>query len=183
MTTPFEFHDHDLGPRAASEGKVKYELRPAITPKGSVAEGLYSAWIILDNPSQYNSYTTDMVKDVILSFRRASNAQDVVAVVFTGAGDRAFCTGGNTKEYAEYYAGRPGEYARYMRLFNDMVTGILLCDKPDICRSCTMYRNLDNLRTWKGVERVRATRTRLRASRCSSAAPPPKRRLPLVKPG
>lgn len=56
-------------------------------------------------------------------------------------------------------------------------------DKPDICRSCTMYRNLDNLRTWKGVERVRATRTRLRASRCSSAAPPPKRRLPLVKPG
>jgi 6-oxo-cyclohex-1-ene-carbonyl-CoA hydrolase len=134
MTTPFEFHDHDLGPRAASEGKVKYELRPAITPSGKVAEGLYSAWIILDNPSQYNSYTTDMVKDVILSFRRASNAQDVVAVVFTGAGDRAFCTGGNTKEYAEYYAGRPGEYARYMRLFNDMVTGILLCDKPVICR-------------------------------------------------
>ena len=134
MTTPFEFHDHDLGPRATSDGKVKYELRPAITPSGKVAEGLYSAWIILDNPSQYNSYTTDMVKDVILSFRRASNAQDVVAVVFTGAGDRAFCTGGNTKEYAEYYAGRPGEYARYMRLFNDMVTGILLCDKPVICR-------------------------------------------------
>ena len=28
----------------------------------------------------------------------------MVAVVFTGAGDRAFCTGGNTKEYAEYYS-------------------------------------------------------------------------------
>ncbi|MFO0592517.1 MAG: 6-oxocyclohex-1-ene-1-carbonyl-CoA hydratase [Polyangiaceae bacterium] len=129
----FEFHDHDLGP-STSSGKVKYELKPALTPKGKVAEGLYSAWITLDNASQYNSYTTDMVKDVILSFRKASNAEDVVAVVFTGAGDRAFCTGGNTKEYAEYYAGRPGEYARYMRLFNDMVTGILLCDKPVICR-------------------------------------------------
>jgi 6-oxo-cyclohex-1-ene-carbonyl-CoA hydrolase len=58
----------------------------------------------------------------------------VVAVVFTGAGSRAFCTGGNTKEYAEYYAGRPQEYRQYMRLFNDMVTGILTCDKPVINR-------------------------------------------------
>lgn len=133
MTTTFEFHDHDLGP-ATTSGNVKYELRPVLAPSGKQVEGLYSAWIILDNPGQYNSYTTEMVKDVILSFRKASNAQDVVAVVFTGAGDRAFCTGGNTKEYAEYYAGRPGEYARYMRLFNDMVTGILQCDKPVICR-------------------------------------------------
>jgi 6-oxo-cyclohex-1-ene-carbonyl-CoA hydrolase len=55
-------------------------------------------------------------------------------VVFTGAGDKAFCTGGNTKEYAEYYAGQPDEYKQYMRLFNDMVTAILHCDKPVICR-------------------------------------------------
>jgi 6-oxo-cyclohex-1-ene-carbonyl-CoA hydrolase len=58
----------------------------------------------------------------------------VNAVVFTGAGDRAFCTGGNTKEYAEYYAGNPQEYRQYMRLFNDMVSAILGCDKPVVCR-------------------------------------------------
>ena len=57
-----------------------------------------------------------------------------MAVVFTGAGTRAFCTGGNTAEYAEYYAGRPEEYRQYMRLFNDMVSAILICDKPVICR-------------------------------------------------
>lgn len=58
-------------------------------------------------------------------------------------------------------------------------------DLPDICRSCTMYRNLDNLRTWKGLTRVRATRDRLRASKCHSAphGPTAKRRLPLVKQG
>ena len=55
-------------------------------------------------------------------------------MVFTGAGDKAFCTGGNTKEYAEYYAGNPQEYRGYMRLFNDMVSAILACDKPVICR-------------------------------------------------
>ncbi|HEU5161727.1 MAG TPA: enoyl-CoA hydratase-related protein, partial [Thermoanaerobaculia bacterium] len=42
--------------------------------------------------------------------------------------------GGNTREYAEVYAGHPGEYRQYMRLFNDMVTSILQCDKPVICR-------------------------------------------------
>ncbi len=75
-----------------------------------------------------------MVKGVILAFRAASNARDVSCVVFTGAGDKAFCTGGNTKEYAEYYAGHPQEYRQYMRLFNDMVSAILACDKPVICR-------------------------------------------------
>ena len=75
-----------------------------------------------------------MVKSVILAFRAASNMRDVNAVVFTAAGDKAFCTGGNTKEYAEYYAGRPEEYRQYMRLFNDMVSAILGCDKPVVCR-------------------------------------------------
>jgi 6-oxo-cyclohex-1-ene-carbonyl-CoA hydrolase len=75
-----------------------------------------------------------MVKGVILGMRRASNDRACVAVIFTGAGDRAFCTGGNTAEYATYYAGRPEEYRQYMRLFNDMVSAILHCDKPVICR-------------------------------------------------
>ena len=101
---------------------------------GKPVAGLFNAWITLDNPSQFNSYTTDMVKATILAFRAASTARDVVAVVFTGAGDKAFCTGGNTKEYAEYYAGNPQEYRGYMRLFNDMVSAILGCDKPVICR-------------------------------------------------
>jgi 6-oxo-cyclohex-1-ene-carbonyl-CoA hydrolase len=134
---PSHLVDHDVAQGAtqpSSGPAVRYELKPARRPDGRVAEGLYAAWITLDNPAQYNSYTTEMAKEVVLSFRRASNARDVVAVVFTGAGDRAFCTGGNTKEYAEYYAGRPAEYAAYMRLFNDMVSAILLCDKPVICR-------------------------------------------------
>lgn len=129
----FAFIDHDLVPEQPSEG-VRYELRLATAPDGSVVEGLYNAWIFLDNPNQYNSYTTDMVKGVILAFRHASNARNVSSVVFTGIGDKAFCTGGNTKEYAEYYAGRPQEYRQYMRLFNDMVSSILACDKPVICR-------------------------------------------------
>ena len=128
-----EFKNHDLTDTLERPG-VRYEKRAAKRPDGTIAPGLYNAWITLDNPTQFNSYTTDMVKGVILAFRAATNARDVNCVVFTGAGDRAFCTGGNTKEYAEYYAGQPQEYRQYMRLFNDMVSAILACDKPVICR-------------------------------------------------
>ena len=132
-----EAKDHSLVADRVREGvseRVRYEKRPVKDLHGNPVAGLYNAWITLDNPSQFNSYTTDMVKAVILAFRAASAARDVVAVVFTGVGDKAFCTGGNTKEYAEYYAGNPQEYRGYMRLFNDMVSAILACDKPVICR-------------------------------------------------
>ncbi|MFQ5701967.1 MAG: enoyl-CoA hydratase-related protein, partial [Acidobacteriota bacterium] len=128
-----EFKNHDLVPPVACPGIV-YETRPLRDPSGGTVEGLHTVWITLDNPKQYNSYTTQMVKGVILGMRRASHDRACVAVVFTGAGKKAFCTGGNTAEYAEYYAGRPEEYRQYMRLFNDMVTSILHCDKPVICR-------------------------------------------------
>ena len=130
---PESLVDHNLVPHASTPG-VLFEKRPARTPDGKTVDGLYNAWITLDNPEQYNSYTTEMCKSAILAFRAASNARDVNAVVFTGSGDKAFCTGGNTKEYAEYYAGNPQEYRQYMRLFNDMVSAILGCDKPVVCR-------------------------------------------------
>ena len=129
-----ELKNHDLVADIPSDGMVTFEKKPVYNLDGSQVDGLYNAWITLNNPKQFNSYTTSMVKQVILNFRKASNSRDVVAAVFTGAGDKAFCTGGNTKEYAEYYAGRPEEYRQYMRLFNDMVTTILHCDKPVICR-------------------------------------------------
>jgi 6-oxo-cyclohex-1-ene-carbonyl-CoA hydrolase len=134
---PATLVDHNLvggDIESMADGMVLYDKRPARRLDGSEAGGLYNAWVILNNPGQYNSYTTDMVKALILAFRRASADREVNAVVFTGAGDMAFCTGGNTKEYAEYYAGNPQEYRQYMRLFNDMVSAILGCDKPVVCR-------------------------------------------------
>jgi len=112
-----------------------YEKKPLLNPNtGEVEEGLYTAWVTLNNPAQYNSYTTQMIKGVIAGMHKASMERDVVAIIFTAVGDRAFCTGGNTKEYAEYYTLRPLEYAQYMDLFSGMVDAILKARKPVICR-------------------------------------------------
>jgi|SRR5690606_8217918 len=132
-----ELKDHRLDDgrhfRREAPGII-YEERPVRDPDGAAVEGLHAAWIWLNNPAQYNSYTTEMVKGVIAGFQRASADRRAVAVVFTAVGDKAFCTGGNTAEYAAYYSRRPNEYGEYMDLFNAMVDAILNCKKPVICR-------------------------------------------------
>ncbi len=127
-----ELKNHDLF--AGKFQEIIFEKRPCLDQQQVPIKDLYNAWIIINNPKQYNSYTTAAIKEIICAFNEASNDRSVVAVIFTAVGDKAFCTGGNTKEYAEYYSGNPQEYAQYMRLFNDMVTAILKCDKPVICR-------------------------------------------------
>lgn len=119
---------------ASVRQNILVERRPVHDRTGKPVEGLHNVWITLNNPKELNSYTTDMAKEVILALREASNDRAAVAVVLTGAGTRSFCSGGNTREYAENYAGAPSEYRQYMRLFNDMVTSVLQCDKPVICR-------------------------------------------------
>src|SRR5450631_811214 len=57
--------DHNLvadAARAAVSQRVHYEKRPVKGFDGRPVEGLYTAWIVLDNPTQFNSYTTDMIK-------------------------------------------------------------------------------------------------------------------------
>ncbi|MGE5283417.1 MAG: 6-oxocyclohex-1-ene-1-carbonyl-CoA hydratase, partial [Actinomycetota bacterium] len=81
---PSHLVDHNLVGQDVESlcgGMVRYEKRPAKRRDSSTAEGLYNAWIILNNPKQYNSYTTDMVKALILAFRRASVDREVNAVV------------------------------------------------------------------------------------------------------
>jgi len=113
---------------------VVFEKQPLKGPDDKTVDGLYVAHIRLNNPKQYNSYTTEMVKGVIAGMENASLDRSIIAVVFTGTGPYAFCTGGNTKEYSEFYSNRPDEYGQYMELFNHMVDSILACKKPVINR-------------------------------------------------
>jgi enoyl-CoA hydratase/carnithine racemase len=55
-------------------------------------------------------------------------------IVLTGAGDRAFCTGGDVKEYAESYVAAPRDYWKYMALFRAYIDAILSTGKPVVAR-------------------------------------------------
>ena len=51
------------------------------------------ARITLNRPQHYNAYSTRALEELATAFRDASFDDAVGVIVFTGAGDRAFCTG------------------------------------------------------------------------------------------
>ncbi|MFQ5875694.1 MAG: enoyl-CoA hydratase-related protein, partial [Dehalococcoidia bacterium] len=75
------------------------------------------ATVTINRPSAYNAYTTETLKEMIQAFTDAAWDDAVAVVVLTGAGQKAFCTGGDVKEYAEVYTKRPRDYWKYMGLF------------------------------------------------------------------
>jgi enoyl-CoA hydratase/carnithine racemase len=92
------------------------------------------ATITLNRPQAYNCYATRTLEELAQAFRDAAWDDAVGVVVFTGAGERAFCTGGDVKEYERDYIRRPRDYWHYMALFRAYIESILRCPKPVIAR-------------------------------------------------
>ncbi len=67
--------------------------------KGGVAK------ITINRPQAYNAFTTNTLKELTQAFEDAGLDSSIGVAVLTGAGDKAFCTGGDTKEAAQ-----PGAY-------------------------------------------------------------------------
>src|SRR3954467_10202436 len=59
------------------------------------------AVITIDRPERYNAFRGRTVEELIHAFRRAWADRSVQAVILTGAGEKAFCTGGDVKQRAE----------------------------------------------------------------------------------
>ena len=59
------------------------------------------AWITIDRPDRLNAFRAHTVDELIACFKRAWADPQVGVVCLTGAGDRAFCTGGDQKQRAE----------------------------------------------------------------------------------
>ena len=60
-----------------------------------------AAVITINRPERYNAFRAKTVEELIKAFRSAWADRQVQAVILTGAGDKAFCTGGDVKQRAE----------------------------------------------------------------------------------
>ena len=65
-----------------------------------------AAWIIINRPKVYNAFRGRTVEDLLSAFQLAGNDKGVSSVVLTGAGDKAFCTGGDQSAHDGNYDGR-----------------------------------------------------------------------------
>jgi len=109
-------------PSTFSFDEIRYETA------GGVAR------ITIDRPARYNAYSTECLRELAAAFQQASFDDSVGVIVLTGAGDHAFCTGGDVKEYAERYIRSPRDYWKYMALFRAYIDSILSTGKPVIAR-------------------------------------------------
>ncbi len=92
------------------------------------------ARITLNRPEAYNAYSTRTLRELARATWEAAVDDHVGVIVLTGAGTRAFCTGGDVKEYARRFLKRPHDYWKYMAVFREAVEALLRCGKPVIAR-------------------------------------------------
>lgn len=70
----------------------------------SVTKGV--ARITINRESVMNAFRADTVEEMVQAFKLADTNPEVGAIVMAGAGDRAFCTGGDQSTHKGKYIGR-----------------------------------------------------------------------------
>ena len=65
-----------------------------------------AAWVIINRPTLYNAFRAKTIEELIAAFKLAADDRGVSSVVLTGAGDKAFCTGGDQSAHEGQYDGR-----------------------------------------------------------------------------
>jgi naphthoate synthase len=86
---------------------VNGELATPTPPVAAVAV------ITINRPERYNAFRGRTVDELIAAFRAAWSDRSVAAVVLTGAGDKAFCAGGDQKQRAETGDYGPTEHGTF----------------------------------------------------------------------
>ena len=92
------------------------------------ADGI--ATITINRPKAYNAFTANTCEEIISAFKDADFDRSVGVVVLTGAGEKAFCTGGDQGTQDGGYGGR-GVIGLPVE---EMQSAIRDCNKPVIAR-------------------------------------------------
>jgi 2-(1,2-epoxy-1,2-dihydrophenyl)acetyl-CoA isomerase len=96
----------------------------------NTSEGV--ATIILNRPEVYNALSSGLIKDITKAVADASADESIRAIVLTGSGDKAFCSGADLKAGMDAGFTSLGESLR--ENYNPMVRAIRNAQKPVVCR-------------------------------------------------
>jgi enoyl-CoA hydratase/carnithine racemase len=85
--------------------------------------------VVMNRPDQMNAMNTAMGEDLRACFGALAHDADARAVILTGAGDRAFCAGGDLKERNEM---TDEAWRAQHVIFEEMAMRVLRCPLPVI---------------------------------------------------
>lgn len=95
-----------------------------------VSEG--AASIILNRPQVYNALSSELIQEITSAIEIANQDQNIRAIVLTGIGEKAFCSGADLKAGLDKGLSSLGDSLR--ENYNPMVRAIRNAEKPVICR-------------------------------------------------
>jgi len=89
------------------------------------------ARITINRPEKYNAFREETLDDLIVAFSEAESDRSVGVIVLTGAGDKAFCSGGDISWEDKSDAGGAARMNRRTANLSLIMRG---CGKPVIAR-------------------------------------------------
>lgn len=93
------------------------------------AKGSGIATITINRPETYNSVTQHSVEELTAAFRDAAEDEEIGVIIFTGAGDKAFCSGGTMQAISERTS---GVKRGHLRVLTGLAIQMRTCGKPVI---------------------------------------------------
>lgn len=94
------------------------------------SEGI--ATITLNRPQVYNALSSALIKEITQAVEVASADEAIRAIILTGSGDKAFCSGADLKAGMDTGFTSLGESLR--ENYNPMILAIKNAEKPVVCR-------------------------------------------------
>jgi enoyl-CoA hydratase/carnithine racemase len=92
------------------------------------------ARVTINRPAASNAFTAATLREMMAAFRDASGDDSVAVVVLTGAGEKAFCAGGDAREFSAEFLKRPRNYWKWQGLLLEALGAFRHIGKPTIAR-------------------------------------------------
>jgi enoyl-CoA hydratase/carnithine racemase len=97
-------------------------------------KGDWKARITINRPEVYNCLNLETLREMGTAFEDAAWDDHVAVLIITGAGNKAFCTGADMKEWKEEFLDRPNDFYKWMGVFIETFDRLRNIGKPTIAR-------------------------------------------------
>jgi len=97
-------------------------------------KGNWRATITLNRPEVLNALNLETLRELGAAFEDAAWDDHVAVLIITGAGNKAFCTGADMKEWKEEFLDTPNDFYKWMGVFIETFERLRNLGKPTIAR-------------------------------------------------
>ena len=98
------------------------------------SKGNWRATITINRPKVHNCLNLETLQELGSALQDAAWDDEVAVIILTGAGDKAFCTGADMKEWNEEFLETPNDFYKWMGVFMETFERLRHIGKPTIAR-------------------------------------------------